>query len=320
MCLTLKSVIAHSVPSAFGQRIAAMRRFNRFYTRQIGVLDEGMLASPYSLTEVRVLYELAHRDQPTASEVGKTLGLDGGYLSRILRGFQQRGLIDSTQSAADGRQNLLHLTGQGRETFDLLDSRARAAVGAMLSALPAPDRHRMVAAMHDVEAVLAGEPTADAPCLLRPPQPGDLGWIVHRHGVLYGHEYGFDQRFEALVAEIVAKFVRELDPGRERCWIAERRGETLGSICLVKESETVAKLRLLLVEPRARGLGLGRRLVGECIGFARRTGYRKITLMTEAGLHAARHLYEEAGFRLLHEEPHSSWGPDCITQTWELEL
>ena len=302
------------------RQVESVRRFNRFYTRQIGVLDEGLLASPYSLTEVRVLYELAHRDQPTATEVGKELGLDGGYLSRILRGFQQRGLVDSTPSEADGRQNLLRLTAQGRETFDALDSRSRVAIGAMLGRLPAADQRRVVAAMATVEALLAAEPDSREPYTLRPHQPGDMGWIVHRHGVLYAQEYGFDERFEALVAEIVAKFLRELDPERERCWIAERDGEILGSVCLVKESGRVARLRLLLVEPKARGLGLGRRLVGECIRFARRRGYQKITLSTDAELHAARHLYEDAGFRLVHEEPHRGWGPECIFQTWDLEL
>jgi DNA-binding MarR family transcriptional regulator/predicted GNAT family acetyltransferase len=304
----------------FDQQVENVRRFNRFYTRQIGVLDEGLLASPYSLTEVRVLYELAHRDQPTATEVGKALGLDGGYLSRILRGFQQRGLIDSTPSTADGRQHLLRLTEQGREIFANLDCRARESVGAMLGRLPAPDQRRLTGAMQTVEALLGGGPRSNEPYLLRQPQPGDMGWIVHRHGVLYGHEHGFDQRFEALVAEIVAKLVRDFDAVRERCWIAERDGEVIGSVCLVKESETVARLRLLLVEPKARGLGLGRRLVAECIRFARRTGYEKVTLITDGGLHAARHLYEDAGFRLVHEEPHRSWGPDCIIQTFELDL
>jgi DNA-binding MarR family transcriptional regulator/GNAT superfamily N-acetyltransferase len=302
------------------RQVERVRRFNRFYTRQIGVLDEGMLASPYSLTEARVLYELAHRDGPTAAEVARALGLDAGYLSRILRGFQQRGLVDSTPSEADGRQNLLRLTAPGRETFDALDARARVAIGAMLGRLPAPDQRRLVAAMATVEALLAAERDAREPYLLRPHQPGDMGWIVHRHGTLYAQEYGFDDRFEALVAEIAAKFLRELDPVRERCWVAERDGEILGSVCLVKESEQVARLRLLLVEPQARGLGLGRRLVAECIRFARRCGYEKITLSTDAELHAARHLYEDAGFRLVHEEPHRSWGPDCIFQTWDLEL
>jgi DNA-binding MarR family transcriptional regulator/GNAT superfamily N-acetyltransferase len=302
------------------RQVESVRRFNRFYTRQIGVLDEGMLASPYSLAEARVLYELAHRDQPTAAEVGRALGLDAGYLSRILRGFQRRGLVESTPSAADGRQHLLRLTAPGRETFDTLDCRARAAIGAMLGRLPAPDQRRLAAAMATVEAVLAAEPDSREPYLLRPHQPGDMGWIVHRHAVVYAQEHGFDERFEALVAEIAAKFLRDLDPARERCWIAERDGGIVGSVCLVKESDRVARLRLLLVEPQARGLGLGRRLVAECIRFARRCGYDKITLSTDAELSAARHLYEGAGFRLVHEEPHSSWGPDCIFQTWELEL
>ena len=309
-------------PADLDRQIEDVRRFNRFYTRQIGVFDEGLLASPYSLTELRVLYELAHRDQPTASEVGRALGLDGGYLSRILRGFQQRGLIGSTPSTTDGRQNLLGLTDEGRETFAMLDARARDAVGAMLGRLPPPDQRRLTAAMQAVEALLDAKPgpAPQEPYLLRPPQPGDMGWIVHRHGVLYAQEYGFDERFEALVADIVAKLVRDFDPARERCWIAERDGEVIGSICLVKETEEVAKLRLLLVEPKARGLGLGRRLVAECLRFARRIGYRKITLMTDGELHAARHLYEDAGFRLTHEEQHRSWGPKSLLQTWELDL
>src|ERR1700687_6049691 len=292
------------------RRVEDVRRFNRFYTRQIGVLDEGLLASPYSLTEVRVLYELAHRDQPTATEVGKVLELDGGYLSRILRGFQQRGLVESTPSEADGRQNLLRLTSQGRETFGTLEARARETIGAMLAPLPAPDQHRLVAAMQAVESVLAVRPESKEPYLLRPHRSGDMGWVVHRHGVLYAQEYGFDERFEALVAEIVAKFIRDLDPD----------GEIIGCVFLVKDSERGAKLRLLLVEPKARGLGLGRRLVGECIRFARRAGYTQLTLWTNAELHAARHLYESAGFHLVHEQPHRSWGPDCIGQTWDLEL
>ncbi|MBV8199340.1 MAG: MarR family transcriptional regulator, partial [Acidobacteria bacterium] len=260
------------------------------------------------------------REQPTATEVGRALALDGGYLSRILRGFQQRGLVESTPSEADGRQNLLRLTSRGRDIFDALEARSREAIGAMLAPLPASEQHRLVAAMQGVEAVLAPGPESGEPYLLRPHRSGDMGWVVHRHGVLYAREHGFDERFEALVAEIVAKFIRDLDPERERCWIAERDGEILGCVFLVKDSDKVAKLRLLLVEPKARGSGLGRRLVGECIRFARRAGYAKLTLWTNAELHAARHLYERAGFRLVHEQPHRSWGPDCIGQTWDLEL
>jgi DNA-binding MarR family transcriptional regulator/GNAT superfamily N-acetyltransferase len=304
------------------QQIEKVRRFNRFYTRQIGVLDEGMLASPYSLTEVRVLYELAHRDQPTASAVGKALGLDAGYLSRILRGFQQRGLIESRPSPDDARQNLLRLSGEGRQVFGALDARSRDDVGAMLGRLPAADQGRLVGAMHAVETLLGAEPepAPKAAYVLRPHQSGDMGWIVHRHGVLYAHEHGFDERFEALVAEIVAKFIRELDPARERCWIAERDGEFAGCVFLVKDSAEVAKLRLLLVEPSARGLGIGRRLVDECLRFARRAGYRKITLWTNDTLHAARRIYERAGFQLVDQQPHRSWGPEAVGQNWEREL
>jgi DNA-binding MarR family transcriptional regulator/GNAT superfamily N-acetyltransferase len=304
------------------QRIASVRRFNRFYTRQIGVLDEGLLESTYSLTEVRVLYELAHREQPTASDLGKALGIDAGYLSRILRGFQQRGLVESRPSTADARQNLLRLSGQGREVFDALDARARDDVGGMLGRLPPADQRRLVGAMQTVETLLGAEPdpAPRAPYLLRPHQSGDMGWIVHRHGVLYAHEHGFDERFEALVAGIVAKFIRELDPARERCWIAERDGEFAGCVFLVKDSTEVTKLRLLLVEPKARGLGIGRRLVEECLRFAQRAGYRKITLWTNDTLHAARRIYERAGFQLVDQKPHRSWGPEAIGQNWEREL
>jgi DNA-binding MarR family transcriptional regulator/GNAT superfamily N-acetyltransferase len=306
----------------FDQRVDSVRRFNRFYTRQIGVLDEGLLASPYSLAEARVLYELAHRDQPTASDVGRALGIDAGYLSRILRRFQQRGLVESRPSPADARQNLLGLSGEGRAVFAALDSRARDDVGGMLGRLPPADQRRLVGAMHTVETLLGAEtgPATGAAYLLRPHQPGDMGWVVHRHGVLYAHEYGYDERFEALVAEIVAKFIRELDAAREWCWIAERDGEFAGSVFLVKDTPEVAKLRLLLVEPAARGLGIGGRLVDECLRFARRTGYRKITLWTNSELHAARRIYERAGFRLVDEEPHRRWGPDCVAQSWEREL
>jgi DNA-binding MarR family transcriptional regulator/N-acetylglutamate synthase-like GNAT family acetyltransferase len=308
--------------SDFDQRVASVRRFNRFYTRQIGVLNEGLLESPYSLTEVRVLYELAHRGQPTASDLGKALGLDAGYLSRILRGFQQRGLIESRPSPADARQNLLCPSGEGREVVGALEARSRDDVGAMLGRLPPADQGRLVGAMHTVERLLGAEPepAPRAPYLLRQHQSGDMGWIVYRHGVLYAHEYGFDERFEALVAEIVTKFIRELDPARERCWIAEREGEIAGCVFLVKDSAEVAKLRLLLVEPSARGLGIGSRLVDECLRFARRAGYRRITLWTNDSLHAARRIYERAGFQLVDQKPHRSWGPEAVGQSWEREL
>jgi DNA-binding MarR family transcriptional regulator len=306
--------------SDFDQRVAAVRRFNRFYTKQIGVLHEGLLRSPFSLTEARVLFELAHREKPTATELSKELGLDAGYLSRILRGFGKRGLVSRKSSATDGRQSLLWLSRKGRDAFATLDARSRDEIGGMLSALPTPDQVRLIEAMHAVEELLGAQPERSAPYLLRPHQPGDMGWVVHRHGALYAQEYGWDEQFEALVAAIVAKFIQRYDPKRERCWMAEKDGEIVGSVFLVKQSKTVAKLRLLLVEPKARGLGIGARLVDECVRFARHAGYRKVTLWTQSVLHAARHIYEERGFHLVDQGPHHSFGHDLIEETWELEL
>ncbi len=309
------------VETELDRRVAAVRRFNRFYTRQIGVLQEGLLGSPFSLTEVRVLYELAHRDEPTATDLARALGLDAGYLSRILRGFQRRGLVEKTPSPADGRQTLLSLTKKGERTFAPLDARSSAEIGALLRGLSPDRQRRLMEAMRTIEHLLGGaEPEHQTPFLLRPHQPGDMGWVVHRHGVLYAQEYGWDERFEALVAEIAATFIRNFDPKRERCWIAERDGEIVGSVFLVKQSKAVARLRLLLVEPKARGLGLGRRLVSECERFARQAGYRKIVLWTNSVLRAARRVYEEAGYRLVHEERHHSFGHDLIGESWELDL
>ena len=299
--------------------VDAVRRFNRFYTRQIGALEEGLLKSPFSLAEARVLYELAQRDQPTAAELGKDLGLDAGYLSRILRGFEQSGMLDRRPSASDGRQNLLGLTANGREAFCRLDAATRDQIGAMLGALPQGGARRLLDAMRTIETLL-GHHQPKVPYLLRPHEPGDLGWIVHRHGALYAREYGFDAQFEALVAEIVAQFGRQYDPSRERCWIAERDGAAVGSVLLVRQTDEVAKLRLLLVEPEARGFGIGARLVEECERFARSVGYRKITLWTNSVLHAARRIYEQAGYRLVHEEAHHSFGQDLVGETWELAL
>ncbi len=306
--------------NTFDQRVEAVRRFNRFYTKVIGVLSEGYLQSPFPLTKVRVLYELAHRDKTTASELGRELGLDAGYLSRILRGFKHRGLIDKQPSKGDGRQLLLRLTEQGREVFAPLNARAHDEIAAMVRHLPAVKQTRLVEAMHTIEELLGAQPEHKAPYLLRPPQPGDMGWVVHRHAVLYSQEYGWDEQFEALVASIVAKFIQHYDAKRERCWIAEKDGEIVGSVFLVKQSKTVAKLRLLLVEPSARGLGIGTNLVNECVRFARQVRYRKITLWTNNVLHAARHIYEHAGFRLIHQEPHHSFGHDLVGETWELQL
>jgi len=305
---------------AFDARVAAVRGFNRFYTQKIGVLSEGLLDSRFSLTEARVLYELANRDRPTATALCRDLGLDAGYLSRILRRFEQGGLLARAASKDDGRQSLLALTAKGRAAFAPLDGRSRQEIGALMGELGPFDQARLVAAMATIERLLGAGLQSNAPYILRPHRPGDMGWIVHRHGALYAQEYGWDERFEALVAEIVAKFIARFDPKTERCWIAERDGEIIGSVFLVKKSKTVAKLRLLLVEPSARGLGLGSRLVEECLRFARQAGYRKITLWTNDILHAARHIYVKAGFRKVGSERHHSFGHDLVGETWELTL
>ncbi len=302
------------------QRVEAVRRFNRFYTQKIGVLHDGLLRSPFPLAEARVLYELAHRQNPTASELARELGLDAGYLSRILLGFEKRGLMARKPSESDGRQSLLRLTKKGKEAFAPLEARSRDEIGAMLSNLSSVNQSRLIEAMHTMERLLGGQPETKVPYLLRSHQPGDMGWVTHRHGVLYSQEYAWDEQFEALVASIVAKFIQHYDPKKERCWVAEKDGEIVGSVFLVKKSKTVAKLRLLLVEPKARGLGLGTRLVSECVRFARQVGYRKVMLWTNNVLHAARHIYEKTGFRLVHEEPHHSFGHDLIGETWELKL
>jgi DNA-binding MarR family transcriptional regulator/GNAT superfamily N-acetyltransferase len=302
------------------QRISTVRRFNRFYTKQIGLLGEGYLETPFSLTEARVLYELAHRERPSATELARELELDAGYLSRILRGFERRRLLRRTRSKADGRQSHLSLTARGRAAFAPLDVRSRVDIGGMLARLGPGEQRRLVDAMQTIETLLGGAPAAKAPYVLRPHQPGDMGWVVHRHGALYAQEYGFDERFEALVARVVAKFVDRYDPRRERCWIAEKDGEIVGSVFLVRRSRSVAQLRLLQVEPKARGLGIGERLVAECIRFARQAGYRKITLWTNSVLRVARRVYQTAGFRRVHREKHRSFGRDLVGETWELSL
>jgi DNA-binding MarR family transcriptional regulator/GNAT superfamily N-acetyltransferase len=306
--------------AALAERVAAVRRFNRFYTQRIGVLQEGWGRSPFSLTEARVLYELTRRDRATASEIGNELGLDPGYLSRILRAFRARGLVATQKSRSDARQTLLTLTARGRKAFAPLEAYSDAEVGKMMSALSAAEQTRLVAAMRSVEALLTREPDRAGSYVLRPHRPGDMGWIVSRHGALYAQDYGWDERLEALVAEVVAAFLRDFDPRRERCWIAELDGETVGSVMLVKESARAARLRMLLVDPKARGLGIGARLVEECVRFARQAGYRKITLWTHSVLTAARHLYRRAGFRLVSTERHDSFGKTLVGETWELKL
>ena len=306
--------------SDFDHRVAAVRRFNRFYTRHIGLLQESYLKSQFSLSQVRVLYELAHRERPTATELGRELGLDPGYLSRILRLFERRGLLKRTPSKADGRQSHLFLTARGQAAFAPLNTRSREEIGSMLRALRARDQIRLVDSMHAIEGVLGAQPEKKVPYLLRPHRPGDMGWVVSRHGALYAQEYGWDEAFEALVAGIVKKFIEHYDPRKERCWIAEKDGEPVGSVFVVKQSATVAKLRLMLVEPKARGLGIGARLVDECVRFAGQTGYGKITLWTNSVLRAARRIYKEAGFRLIRQERHRSFGHDLVGETWDLKL
>ena len=302
------------------QRVEAIRRFNRFYTRQIGVLTEGLLESTFSLSQARVIYELAHQDQTTASALGDELGLDAGYLSRMLQSFKNHGLIDTQPSEADRRQRVLQLTQAGQDAFAMLNARSYRQIEAMLNQISVDAQQRLVAAMRDIEELLGAQPERQVPYILRPHQPGDIGWVVHRHGLLYAAEYGWDETFEALVAGVVAQFIQNYDPKRERCWIAEMHGEIVGSVFLVKQSDTVAKLRLLLVEPKARGLGVGTRLVGECIRLARQLGYSTLTLWTNSILLAARHLYVQAGFQLVDQAPHHSFGHDLVGENWELSL
>jgi len=302
-------------------QVAAVRRFNRFYTRQMGLLDEGLLRSPFSLTEVRVLYEIAHRTAPTASAIGQELGLDAGYLSRILLRLRKAGLVSATPAPGDRRQRLLALTPRGRRTFGALDARSSREVAVLLGRLTPAARGRLLQSMRRVERVLGPDPARGSPrAALRAPAPGDLGWVVQRHGELYAAEYEWNEEFESLVAGIVAAFAAEHDPRRERAWIAELDGARAGSVFLVRQSDQVAKLRLLLVEPWARGHGLGRLLVQACIDFAREAGYRRLTLWTNSVLDAARHIYQQAGFRQVGSERHRSFGHDLVAETWELAL
>lgn len=301
--------------------VHAIRRFNRFYTRQIGVLQEHLLDSPFSLTEVRVLYELAHREHASAKELCHDLGLDRGYLSRMLQAFETQGWIDITRSRDDRRRQFLALTSKGHKVFDPIERRSNDEVSAMLGKLSPIRQRTLVAAMRKVEGLLAPAPTRAAGYILRTHRPGDIGWVVQRHGELYWQEYHYDERFEALVAGIVAEFIEKLDPLREHCWIAEKDGENAGCIFLVKKSVAVAKLRLLLVEPSARGLGIGKCLVEECVQFARDAGYKKIILWTQSELTAARAIYQNSGFQKVGEKKHQSWSrTDLVAETWELKL
>src|SRR5665647_1181489 len=301
-------------------QVSAVRVFNRFYTRKLGVLDQQLLKSPFSLSEARVLYELAQRGNVAAKQIGIELGLDPGYLSRIIQKFDDDGLITRKALASDRRQFQLGLTAKGRQAFVKLERSSQNDVAAMLAAMPPGGGARLIEAMGTIERLLGAAHTPPRPAILRDPQPGDMGWVVQSHGALYAREYGFDSSFEALVAEISAKFLASFDASRERCWIAEIDGAPVGSVFLVRQSDDVAKLRLLLVDPAGRGQGLGRRLVGECISFARACGYRKITLWTQSILLTARKIYQDAGFVLAATEPHRSFGQSLIGETWELEL
>jgi DNA-binding MarR family transcriptional regulator/N-acetylglutamate synthase-like GNAT family acetyltransferase len=308
------------------QRIGAVRRFNRFYTRQIGVLRKTYLDSPYSLGEMRVLYEIAQGcklgDGITASAIGRALDLDAGYLSRVLRNFEKRGLLARKPSAEDARQSHLTLTARGRKAFAPAEERSQRDVAAMLGKLRTDDQAMLIAAMQTIENLLAGDPEAKLPrdYILRAPKPGDIGWIVARHAEVYAQEYGWTEPFEGLCAQIVADFANKNDPACERCWIAEINGDNVGTVMLVKDSEEVARIRLLLVDPKGRGLGLGTRLVDECVRFARAAGYKKITLWTHSILTAARHVYEKAGFTLTSSEKRHSWSKDVVAEYWDLTL
>jgi DNA-binding MarR family transcriptional regulator/GNAT superfamily N-acetyltransferase len=313
------------------RHIAAARRFNRFYTRQIGVLRKNFLDSPYSLGEARVIYEIASDTAPTASDIGRALDLDAGYLSRVLRNFEKRGLLDRKVSKTDARQSHLALSPRGRKAFALLDDLSQRDIGTMLDKLAPADQWRLIAAMDTIETLLEADPETASGTVsksdkakpryqLRDPAPGDYGWIVKRHAELYAQEYRWREPFEGVCAQIVADFVNKFDAKRERCWIAEMDDENVGSIFVARDSDEVARIRLLLVDPKARGLGLGAKLTEEAVSFAREAGYKKMTLWTHSVLKAARHIYQKAGFKLIRSEKHKSWGQPVVSEHWDLDL
>lgn len=300
-------------------QVDVIRMFNRFYTRKIGVID-GTASSPFSLAEARVLYELAHGERPKATDICRDLGVDAGYMSRILRELERRKLVTRERSKTDERGKFLSLTAKGRRAFAPLDERSNREVAAMLEALSPAAQKELVDSAQTIRRLLGDKPEPKVPYMLRQHEPGDLGWIVHRQAILYVEEYGWDGTYEGLAAEIVAQFIKNHDPKRERCWIAEKDGARVGGVLVATASEEVAKLRLLHVESEARGLGIGKRLVEECVRFSRQAGYQKITLWTQSILHGARHIYEQVGFRVVHEEQHHSFGKDLTAETWELNL
>ena len=304
------------------RRIEAVRRFRRFCTKHIGLLDDGILASPFSLTEARVIYELAHHEAATSTRIAAELGLDAGYLSRVLRRLGRRGLLEKQRSSEDRRQVFLELSSDGKEAFAQLNAGSARQIRELLSRLSATDQRCVVEAMGTIERTLGRKAPSKArdPFTLRPHRPGDMGWVVQRHGELYAKSHDWDERFEAMCAEIGARFLDEYDPHYERSWIAERDGERVGAVFLVRKSKTVGQLRLLFVDPAARGLGIGARLVSECVGHARHIGYETMTLATVSGLDSARRLYEAEGFELVHEEAGHAWGQEHVAQTWNLKL
>jgi DNA-binding MarR family transcriptional regulator/GNAT superfamily N-acetyltransferase len=313
-------MVAAVAPAVDADRVAALRAFTRAYTALLGVLDEGLLHSPYSVTEARVIFELAQRELTHVADLRRDLGIDAGYMSRITARLEADGLVRRERSQADARRQVLRLTEQGRVVFDMLDARAAEQATQLLAGMPDPVQRRVVAAMDTIRAAFADGATSPSTVVLRAPGPGDLGWVVARHGVLYAAEYGWDETFEGLVARIVGDFAADHDPRREAAWIAEIDGDPVGCVFCVAADEATAQLRLLLVEPTARGRGVGRRLVDECVRFARRTGYRSIVLWTNDVLVSARRIYEAAGFALVDEDPHHSFGHDLVGQHWSLEL
>jgi len=306
----------HDLPN----RIEAVRRFNRFYTKRVGALREGLLDSPYSLTEARIIYEMAHRGDCTATALRGELGLDRGYLSRLLRRLAKLGLVEKRPSPDDGRQSILSLTESGQQAFQLLNSRSRAETAALLGTISHADQFRMIKAMETIEALVAPYRSRPQSYLLRLHEPGDIGWVIHRHGTLYAEEFGWNQDFETLVAEVAAGFLKRNNSARERCWIAEMDGEPVGSAFVMEKSKTIAQLRLMLVDPKARGLGIGARMVDEALRFAGRTNYRKISLWTNANLLAARTVYRRAGFQLIESTPHRSFGHDLVGEIWQRDV
>lgn len=309
-----------STSSVADPRIAAFRRFNRFYTQKIGVLDRCYLQSEFSVGEARVLYELAQREETTASEISANLGMDMGYLSRILGKLEEQQLIRRAPAEQDARQRLIHVTSKGKKAVSTLDSRSQEQAGSLLAELSDSQQASVLQAMSQIRTVLGDSKATNEPYIIRTHRTGDLSWIAYRHAVLYRQEYGWNEAFEALVLEITAHFLKHYDPGAERCWVAERSGEILGCVLLVRSSKQIAKLRLLLVEPSARGLGIGKRLVEECIRFARDKGYKKIVLWTHSNLSAARGIYQKAGFQLVASDSHEDFGPRLTAETWELRL